>query len=132
MYCIMYVIIIYCNICLLLILRDNMYHVSYICGVQYAYIFIALIKSLYLFALPKDLYRYSILLHSINTWGGYMFKQNVINSFGKVKEDMNKLKKNLTEWIVFLNQNQKNMDAEILALRRRVEQLEKKVAAKIY
>ncbi len=109
-----------------------MYHVSYICGVQYAYIFIALIKSLYLFALPKDLYRYSILLHSINTWGGYMFKQNVINSFGKVKEDMNKLKKNLTEWIVFLNQNQKNMDAEILALRRRVEQLEKKVAAKIY
>ena len=54
-----------------------------------------------------------------------MFKQNVIQSFQKVKTDMNLLKKNLGDWLRYLELKQQRTEQEVHQLRQQVKKLEK-------
>jgi len=49
------------------------------------------------------------------------FKQNVQDSFSRVRNDVEGFKGNVTEWILFLQQNNEY-------LRRRIEQLEDRIS----
>ena len=53
-----------------------------------------------------------------------MFFDKIKRSFKAVKRDMNALKANVSEWVIYLNKNQKEMKYEILELKQRVRKLE--------
>jgi hypothetical protein len=52
------------------------------------------------------------------------FKENVRESFKKMKDDIVGLRNSMNEWIVFLNSNQREMKRKIYELDRRVRELE--------
>ncbi|MCX6707328.1 MAG: hypothetical protein NT001_04280 [Candidatus Woesearchaeota archaeon] len=52
------------------------------------------------------------------------FKENVRESFRKMKTDIVELRNSVNEWIVFLNSNQREMKRKIYELDRRLRELE--------
>ena len=45
-------------------------------------------------------------------------------SFRAVKRDVNMLKENVSEWVIYLNSNQREMRQELMELKKRVRKLE--------
>ena len=60
-----------------------------------------------------------------------MFFDKIKRSFKAVKRDMNALKANVSEWVIYLNKNQKEMKYEILELKQRVRKLESEALLKL-
>ncbi len=56
---------------------------------------------------------------------GTNFKNKVKNSFRKLKLDISALKENLSEWIMFLDSNQRDLQLRIKDLERRIEYMER-------
>ena len=52
--------------------------------------------------------------------------ENIKMSFGKVRADIEAVKTNITEWIVFLSNKQKEADSRLKALEARIAFLERK------
>lgn len=52
------------------------------------------------------------------------FKENIRKSFRKVREDIDGLKTNISEWIRFLNNKQRNLEHQLWLLEKRVKELE--------
>lgn len=52
------------------------------------------------------------------------FKENVRESFKKMKTDIVGLRNSVNEWIVFLNSNQREMKRKIYELDKRLRELE--------
>ena len=53
------------------------------------------------------------------------FKGRVVASFNRVREDMGAFKRSVTDWILYLDSNQREMQQRIVALEREVEELKK-------
>lgn len=60
-----------------------------------------------------------------------MIFNKIKKSFRAVKRDMNALKFNVSEWVVYLNANQRAMKAELAVLKQRVRELESESYLKI-
>ena len=56
---------------------------------------------------------------------GTNFKTVVKNSFRKLKRDISALKENLGEWIMFLDTNQKDLQARVKELERKIKYMER-------
>ncbi|MBU0461916.1 MAG: hypothetical protein KJ574_05000 [Nanoarchaeota archaeon] len=54
----------------------------------------------------------------------FAFDKDVKKGFRSVKKDMSATKDSLNEWIIFLNENQREMKMRIWQLERKIEQLE--------
>ena len=54
------------------------------------------------------------------------FRAVVRASFANVKQDVDELKKSVTEWILFLDGNQRNLKMRISKLEREVEELKRR------
>jgi len=55
-----------------------------------------------------------------------MFKENVINSFRKIKKDITSIKANISEWVVFYNRKHNEHEKRIQILEQRIIFLERK------
>ena len=60
-----------------------------------------------------------------------MFFDKIKQSFKAVKKDMNALKENVSDWVIYLNKNQREMKLEILELKQRVRKLESELYLKL-
>lgn len=60
-----------------------------------------------------------------------MIFNKIKTSFRAVKRDMNALKYSVSEWVVYLNSNQRAMKAELAVLKQRVRELESEAYLKI-
>lgn len=53
------------------------------------------------------------------------FKNNVIASFGRARSDMNDFKRSVTDWILFLDSTNRDLQQRVVELERQVEELKK-------
>ena len=59
-----------------------------------------------------------------------MFKENVIQSFRKVKKDIMAIKNNVSEWVVFYNKKNSEHEKKIEVLEQRIIFLERQLLQK--
>ncbi len=52
------------------------------------------------------------------------FVWKVKRSFRRVKEDMNKLKNNINDWIIFIDGKERKLEKDIERLEMRIERIE--------
>lgn len=60
-----------------------------------------------------------------------MFSDKIKRSFRAVKRDMIGLKANVSDWVIYLNKNQREMRVELRGLRERVRKLETEAYVRI-
>ena len=60
-----------------------------------------------------------------------MIFDKIRKSFKAVKKDMNALRSSVSEWVIYLNRNQRKMRVELRSLKQRVRKLETEAYIKI-
>ncbi len=50
--------------------------------------------------------------------------KDIKEAFNAVRRDVNELKRSMTEWVLFLNNNQRDMKIRLYELEKKVKQLE--------
>ena len=58
------------------------------------------------------------------------FKNKIKASFSRVKADIEGFKYNVTDWLIFLNGNQRNLFSRIDRLEKKLKDLEEKIELK--